>query len=130
MKKPFDKTLYDIADTTAKQKMIGWLEHTQPKCTVNSEETTYFDLTVKTDDGGGAQLYEVEIKYAWKEEWPSSWTELRIPYRKKRLLDRWKDKHRNCLFTFIIVLRLHLNMHHEYKMHLQNIKIKLVLLLH
>ena len=25
MKKPFDKTLYDIADTTAKQKMIdGW----------------------------------------------------------------------------------------------------------
>ncbi len=52
MKKPFDKTLYDIADTTAKQKMIGWLEHTQPECTVNSEETTYFDLTVKTDDGG------------------------------------------------------------------------------
>ena len=91
MKKPFDKTLYDIADTTAKQKMIGWLEHTQPKCTVNSEETTYFDLTVKTDDGGDAQLYEVEIKYAWKGEWPSSWAELRIPYRKKRLLDRWKD---------------------------------------
>jgi len=102
MKKPFNKTTYDIADTTAKKHMIGWLEHTQPHCTVNSQETTYFDLTIKTDDGGDAQLYEVEIKYAWKDEWPETWDELRIPYRKKRLLDRWKDKHRKCLLTFIV----------------------------
>ena len=102
MKKPFNKTTYDIADTTAKKHMMGWLEHTQPKCTVNSKETTYFDLTVKTDDGGDAQLYEVEIKYAWKEEWPDTWDELRIPHRKKRLLDKWKKEYRNCLLTFIV----------------------------
>ena len=102
MKKPFSKTTYDIADTTAKKHMIGWLEHTQPQCTVNSKEITYFDLTVKTDDGGDAQLYEVEIKYAWKEEWPDTWDELRIPHRKKRLLDKWKEDYRHCLLTFIV----------------------------
>ena len=102
MKKPFSKTTYDIADTTAKKHMNGWLEHTQPQCTVNSKETTYFDLTVKTDDGGDAQLYEVEIKYAWKEEWPDTWDELRIPHRKKRLLDKWKEDYRHCLLTFIV----------------------------
>jgi len=102
MKKPFSKTVYDIADTTAKKHMIGWLEHTQPRCTVNSNETTYFDLTVLTDDLGDSQLYEVEIKYAWKEEWPDSWTELRIPFRKKRLLDKWKKDHINSLLTFIV----------------------------
>ena len=102
MKKPFSKTTYDIADTTAKKHMIGWLEHTQPQCTVNSKETTYFDLTVKTDDGVDAQLYEVEIKYAWKDEWPETWDELRIPHRKKRLLDKWKEDYRHCLLTFIV----------------------------
>jgi len=102
MKKPFDKDLYNKADTAAKKHMIGWLEHTQPKCTVNSDETTYFDLTVKTDDGGASQLYEVEIKYAWKTEWPEAWTELRIPFRKKRLLDKWKEKHGSSLLTFIV----------------------------
>jgi len=102
MKKPFDKNLYDVADTTAKNCMIKWLEHTQPKCSVNSEETTYFDLIVKTDDGGDSQFYEVEIKYAWKDEWPETWTELRIPFRKKRLLEKWKKDFKNYLLTFIV----------------------------
>ena len=102
MKKPFNKTLYDIADSTAKKHMIGWLEHNDPKCTVNSEETTYFDLTVKTDDGSAPSFYEVEIKYSWKNEWPDNWLELRIPHRKKRLLEKWKKEHRNCLLTFIV----------------------------
>ena len=102
MKKPFDKDLYDKADSTAKKHMINWLEFTQPACTVNSEETTYFDLTVKTDDGGNPQFYEVEIKYAWKGEWPESWLELRIPHRKKRLLEKWKKDHKNSLLTFIV----------------------------
>ena len=26
MRKPFDKTLYDIADTKAKKQMVGWLK--------------------------------------------------------------------------------------------------------
>jgi hypothetical protein len=102
MKKSFDRDLYERADTQAKKHMIGWLEHSQPRCTVNSEETTYFDLTVKTDDLGDPQFYEVEIKYAWKEEWPENWTELRIPFRKKRLLDRWKERYSDCLLTFVV----------------------------
>ncbi len=102
MKKPFDRDLYNKADSAAKKHMINWLEFTQPKCTVNSEETTYFDLTVKTDDLGSPQFYEVEIKYAWKGDWPESWTELRIPFRKKRLLDKWKKEHLDSLLTFIV----------------------------
>jgi len=102
MKKQFDRNLYNKADSVAKKHMIEWLEATQPRCSVNSEETTFFDLTVKTDDGGYPQLYEVEIKYSWTGEWPENWKELRIPFRKKRLLDEWKRKYSDYMCTFIV----------------------------
>ena len=31
---------------------------------------------------------ETEIKYAWEGEWPTHWIDVRIPYRKQKLLDR------------------------------------------
>ena len=39
-------------------------------------------------EGKDGQGWEVEIKYSWKTEWPPSWRDVRIAYRKKKLLKR------------------------------------------
>lgn len=54
MKKPFSKSLYDASDSKAKENMILWLLEKFPKCSINSKETTYFDITLK-------QIMEVQI---------------------------------------------------------------------
>ena len=33
---------------------------------------------------------EAEVKAAWKGDWPTHWTEIRIPERKKKLLSKHK----------------------------------------
>ena len=102
MKKPFSKTMYDIADTSAKKQMINWIEDNHPSCSVNSDENYFFDIAVKSDDGGKPFFYEVEVKYGWKEEWPDDWKELRIPHRKQRLIDKWKKEYPESLLTFVV----------------------------
>ena len=102
MKKPFSKSLYEASDSKAKENMILWLLEKFPKCSINSKETTYFDITLETDNGSPDHFYEVEIKYSWKEDWPDNWDELRIPYRKKRLLDKWKEEYSNNDLTFVV----------------------------
>ena len=54
-------------------------------------------------EGHPRLLWEVEVKYSWKtDEWPDSWKELRIPYRKQRLLDKWKNECYNDILTFVV----------------------------
>ena len=54
-------------------------------------------------EGHPRLLWEVEVKYSWKtDEWPDSWKELRIPYRKQRLLDKWKSECYNDILTFVV----------------------------
>ena len=102
MKKPFSKTMYDIADTSAKKQMINWIEDNHPSCSVNSDENYFFDIAVKSDDGGKPFFYEVEVKYGWKSEWPDDWKELRIPHRKQRLIDKWQKEYPDSLLTFVV----------------------------
>ena len=102
MKKPFSKTMYDIADTSAKKQMINWIEDNHPSCSVNSDENYFFDIAVKSDDGGKPFFYEVEVKYGWKAEWPDDWKELRIPHRKQRLIDKWQKEYPDSLLTFVV----------------------------
>ena len=102
VRKKFDKTLYDIADKAAKEAMISWLKENDHG-NFDTSETTYFDIVSTVDQGLPRHLYEVEVKYSWKgKEWPESWKELRIPYRKKRLLDKWKEECYNDILTFVV----------------------------
>jgi len=100
MRKPFDKTLYDIADTKAKKHMVGWLKE-QGYTNIATNETYYFDIICTVDDLPRL-LYEVEIKYSWKGDWPDSWREIRIPERKRRLLDKWKEESPDDVLTFVV----------------------------
>lgn len=101
VKKKFDKALYDVADKAAKDAMVTWLKQNDHN-NIDTNETTYFDIVSTVSPDLPRHLYEVEVKYSWKTPWPDSWAEIRIPYRKKRLLDKWKKECDNDLLTFVV----------------------------
>ena len=83
--KPFDKVLYDQTDGKAKRKIKKYL-HSKDHIVQDSKE--YYKCDVKSISGRGIITFsEVEIKLSWEGEWPTSWRDVRIPYRKKKLLD-------------------------------------------
>ena len=43
---------------------------------------------------------EAEVKRAWKSDWPTDWAEIRIPERKKRLVEMYKEK--NGVLNFYV----------------------------
>ena len=71
---------------------------------VDAVEGLTFDIVCTAGPEGHPRLlWEVEVKYSWKtDEWPDSWKELRIPYRKQRLLDKWKNECYNDILTFVV----------------------------
>ena len=98
----FDKAEYDKSNPIAIEAMEGWLAEKIPDLIVDSTEDYGFDIRGTINGGESKTFYEVEIKYSWKGAWPSSWRDIRIPYRKKRLLDKWKKDHYNDLLTFVV----------------------------
>jgi len=80
VRKKFSKTLYEKADSKAKNIMRTYLEKQGHKLKKDVEQ---YYCDIEGMDGHG---WEVEIKYSWKKEWPEAWEDVRIPYRKNRLL--------------------------------------------
>ena len=83
--KPFDRKLYDQTDDKAKRKIIKYLHSKNHIIHTYKED---YKCDVKSISGRGIVTFsEVEIKLSWEGEWPTSWRDVRIPYRKKKLLD-------------------------------------------
>ena len=80
-RKKFSQKLYDEADRKAKDIMRSYLE-SEGYSLLDDEEKYSCDI-----EGKDGQGWEVEIKYSWGREWPSSWRDVRIAYRKKKLLE-------------------------------------------
>ena len=83
--KAFDRNLYIKADSRGKDVISSWLTK-QGHSITNAKETYSCDIV--TEKNGITHNTEVEIKFSWKGDWPESWEEIRIPYRKSRLLDK------------------------------------------
>ena len=98
----FDKAEYDKSNPIAIEAMEGWLAEKIPDLIIDSTEDYGFDIRGTINGGDSRTFYEVEIKYGWTGEWPENWTELRIPYRKKRLIDKWRKDYKDDLFTFVV----------------------------
>lgn len=88
MRKPFEKHLYDKHDNPAKVKLVALLESMGHDIKQVSENY-YADVVSEKD--GKVVYSEAEVKTAWADEWPSDWKEIRIPERKKRLLDKYDN---------------------------------------
>lgn len=98
IKRPFSKALYEAYDAPARNALVSYLEgkgHT----ILNNEENYKVDVISKK----GVYTYynEVEVKTAWKGDWPEHWAEVRLPERKKRLLDMYKSSAFSVLNFYI-----------------------------
>ena len=81
--KAFDRSLYIKADTKGKSVISSWLSKNGHSVTDITEK---YSCDIVTEKDGVTHNSEVEIKFSWKGDWPDSWEEVRIPYRKNKLL--------------------------------------------
>ena len=88
VRKSFNRALYQAYDKKAKDTLVDLLE-TKGHTIVNTEENYFVDVVSQKD--GYTYFNEAEVKTAWKSNWPSHWTEIRIPERKKKLLSKHTD---------------------------------------
>ena len=95
VKRPFNRALYEAYDETARNALVAYLE-SKGHTVVNNEEN--YNVDVVSQKGGLTYYNEVEVKTAWKGDWPTHWAEVRLPERKKRL----KGKHTDGVLNFYI----------------------------
>ena len=83
---PFSRQRYDAADTPAKKKIIEYLISNGHEILDAKED---FSVDIKSKKADNMYFSEVEIKFSWKGDWNPSWAEIRIPYRKYRLINKY-----------------------------------------
>lgn len=97
VRKRFNKHLYEAYDAKAREALKVHLENRGHS--ILSEEEDY-NVDLVSEKNGYTYYNEAEVKVAWKSDWPTDWKEIRIPERKQRLLDKYKDK--NGVLNFYI----------------------------
>ena len=100
-RKEFSQKRYNEADKKAKQTIINYLKPMNYTL-IDASENFSFDLACYISDQVHS-FHEVEIKHQWKDTWPDSWKEIRIPFRKIKLITLWKEKYPNCLLSFYVL---------------------------
>ena len=85
VRKKFSRALYEAYDNKAKDALVSLLE-SKGHTIVNTEEDYYVDVV--SQKGDYTYFNEAEVKVAWDGDWPTHWSEIRIPERKQRLLDK------------------------------------------
>jgi len=97
IKRPFNRALYEAYDTKAKETLVSLLER-KGHTVVNTKENYDADVVTQKDDY--TYFNEAEVKVAWKEDWPTTWAEIRIPERKGRLVKKYQKQ--NGVLNFYI----------------------------
>ena len=84
--KKFDRALYNRSDKKSKDVIVKYLRSKKHIIT-NVKEKFSCDIESISEDGTVC-FSETEIKYGWKGEWPTHWVNVRIPYRKQKLINK------------------------------------------
>ena len=98
VRKKFSRGLYEAYDAPARNALVFYLE-SNGHTVVNNEEN--YGVDVVSQKNGFTYYNEAEVKTAWKGDWPTHWTEVRIPERKQRLLDKHKADEKSVLNFYI-----------------------------
>lgn len=88
VRKAFSPSMYKLVDQRSKDTLSEYLEG-QGHTISSSEENYYADVVSRKD--GQMFFNEVEVKLSWEGDWNPKWTEIRIPERKTRLIEKYKD---------------------------------------
>ena len=97
VRKKFNRALYEAYDEKAKDALVSYLLKKKHEI-VNTEENYFVDVV--SQKHGYTYFNEAEVKVAWDGDWPSHWTEIRIPERKQRLLDKYEGQ--NGVLNFYV----------------------------
>jgi len=89
IKRKFNPHLYDRYDSVGKDALCNYLL-TQGHEILDVKET--YNADVVSEKLGLTYFNEAEVKISWKKEWPSDWSEVRLPERKKRLVKMYKEQ--------------------------------------
>jgi hypothetical protein len=100
VRKEFRRDWYNMYDSPAKRTLVNYLKSIGHEITDTKENYTVDIVSTKEDF---TYFNEAEVKVAWTGDWPKDWAEIRIPERKTRLLDRYKDA--NGVLNFYIFRR-------------------------
>lgn len=84
----FRPQAYKENDSLGKNTIIDYLKNNGHKI-VDIRENYSFDI--KSIKNGNIYYSEVEMKNQWKGDWNTNWKEIRIPYRKHKLLKEFKN---------------------------------------
>ena len=98
----FRPSSYRRNDEVAKETISTYLEangHT----ILDSKENFSFDI--KSEKNGNIYYSEVEMKNQWVGDWNPSWKEIRIPYRKHKLINKFEEVKNNKTFLNFYVIR-------------------------
>lgn len=93
----FSRSLYEAFDQPAKQALVSLLKSKGHQVLSTKED---YNVDVVTQKNGYTYFNEAEVKTAWKEDWPTHWSEIRIPERKKRLLKKYDGE--NGVLNFYV----------------------------
>ena len=97
----FQPQSYKENDSKGKITITNYLEsigHT----ILDTKEDYSFDI--KSEKNGCMYYSEVEMKNQWKGDWNPSWKEIRIPYRKHKLINKFEEvKADNTFLNFYVI---------------------------
>ena len=94
----FDRQSYIANDERAKKAIVSYL--VANKFTdIEAKEDYFFDVSAKKDKN---YFFEVEVKNQWGSSWNPSWKEVRIPERKRRLIDKKNKEYPDHDLYFVV----------------------------
>ena len=98
----FQPQSYEENDSKAKTAIKSYLE-SNGHTILDMKEDYSFDI--KSEKNGGMYYSEVEMKNQWTGDWNTNWTEIRIPYRKFKLVNKYKEMQGNNTYCNFYVIR-------------------------
>ena len=98
----FQPQSYKENDSKAKIAITNYLE-SNGHTIIDTEEDYSFDI--KSNKNDSKYYSEVEMKNQWTGDWNPKWKEIRIPYRKYRLINKYKKIQDNKTFCNFDIIR-------------------------
>jgi|TARA_R100000951_G_scaffold64782_1_gene54643 hypothetical protein len=98
----FQPLSYEENDSKAKTAIKSYLE-SNGHTILDMKEDYSFDI--KSEKNGGMYYSEVEMKNQWTGDWNTKWTEIRIPYRKFKLVNKYKEMQGDNTYCNFFVIR-------------------------
>tara|TARA_X000001382_G_scaffold54422_1_gene37109 strand:- start:525 stop:1013 length:489 start_codon:yes stop_codon:yes gene_type:complete len=71
---------------------------------INFDDKENYSFDIKSEKNGHTYYSEVEMKNQWRGDWNTSWKEIRIPYRKFKLINKFAElNNKDAYLNFYII---------------------------